>query len=138
MDKKKIIKGLGIGLIIALIVLGVFYHKILRPVFKEHERVRSLTIENINLAEVKDGEYRGGFSYGEKTNIKVVVTVEAGEIVTFDIVENGSTDYAKKAAVGIKKEILKQQINNVDIVSGATTTSKAILKAVEIALNKGL
>lgn len=138
MNKKKIFKGLGIGLIIVLMACGVFYYKVLKPVFKEHKRVRSLTIKNINLAEVKDGEYSGQFSYGKETNIKVVVTVEAGEIVTLNVVENGDTDYAKKAAAGIKKEILKQQKNNVDVVSGATTTSKAILKAVEIALSKGL
>ena len=138
MNKKKIFKGLGIGLIIVLMACGVFYYKVLKPVFKEHKRVRSLTIKNINLAEVKDGEYSGQFSYGKENNIKVVVTVEAGEIVTLNVVENGDTDYAKKAAAGIKKEILKQQKNNVDVVSGATTTSKAILKAVEIALSKGL
>jgi len=36
------------------------------------------------------------------------------------------------------KRVLEQQRNDVDAVSGATTTSKALLRAVENALNKGL
>jgi uncharacterized protein with FMN-binding domain len=41
-------------------------------------------------------------------------------------------------AEGVVKSILDQQKNDVDVVSGATTTSKALLKAVENALVKGL
>ena len=53
------------------------------------------------------------------------------------MVKNRDTRHARMAQ-GVVKSVLDQQKNDVDAVSGATTTSKALLKAIEKALEKGL
>jgi uncharacterized protein with FMN-binding domain len=53
------------------------------------------------------------------------------------LTRNRTTKYARMAEA-VVKNILDQQKNDVDVVSGATTTSKALLKTVENALAKGL
>jgi len=67
----------------------------------------------------------------------VQVTVVSHQIKEIAIIKNRTARHAKMAE-DIVKSILGQQKNDVDVVSGATTTSKALLKAVENALEKGL
>ena len=49
------------------------------------------------------------------------------------ILQNRGTRHAKQAAA-VVAGIIQNQTPNVDAISGATTTSKAIMKAVENAL----
>jgi uncharacterized protein with FMN-binding domain len=91
---------------------------------------------HVDLAKVRDGAYEGDFTYGGFT-YEVSVTVASHQIKDIGVVKNRATNPAKKAERALKL-VLEQQRNNVDAVSGATTTSKALLKAVENALNKGL
>jgi uncharacterized protein with FMN-binding domain len=102
----------------------------------EVKAVRSMPINHIDLSQVKDGEYSGEYAYGGFT-YEVKVSVVAHQIKDISLVKNRTTRHAKMAE-GVVKSILDQQKNDVDVVSGATTTSKALLKAVEIALEKGL
>ncbi len=53
----------------------------------------------------------------------------------FRVVRRGNTDYAARAEAGITSAVLEAQTLQVDAVTGATTTSKAILKAAENALS---
>jgi uncharacterized protein with FMN-binding domain len=76
----------------------------------EVKAVRALPIDHVDLAKVRDGTYQGDFAYGG-FDYQVQVTVAGHQI---------------------------KQKNDVDAVSGATTTSKALLKAIERALTKGL
>ena len=50
-----------------------------------------------------------------------------------DVIKNRETEYAKKAEE-VTKNIIRYQKLDVDVISGASTTSKALLKAVENAL----
>ena len=52
------------------------------------------------------------------------------------VVKNRATTHAETAE-GVAQRVLEQQKNDVDVVSGATTTSKALLRAIENALTKG-
>ncbi len=61
------------------------------------------------------------------------MTVKDHKIAGIKMITNRNTAYAKKAE-GVIQKILEKQSPNVDTVSGASTTSKAILKAVENAL----
>ena len=67
-----------------------------------------------------------------------IVTFEGHNIETINILEKGTTKYAQKAVVGIEKNVMEAQSLKVDVVTGATTTSKALLKALENALKKGV
>jgi uncharacterized protein with FMN-binding domain len=102
----------------------------------EVRAVRAMPINHIDLAKVKDGTYLGDFTYGGFT-YQVSVAVVSGQIRTIAVVKNRTTSPAKRAEEALKR-VLEQQRNDVDAVSGATTTSKALLKAVENAINKGL
>lgn len=103
---------------------------------KEVYQIRNMPIKHINLSMVKNGKYPGEFSYGGYTyRVEVIVRNQKfGDII---VISNRNTSYAKKAEKVIEN-IMAQQKNDVDAITGATTTSKALLKAVENAINQGL
>ncbi len=82
----------------------------------------------------KDGVHEGtGRGFGG--DIKVEVEVKDGEIVRVEILEHGETANISDPAIeGIPKAIVEAQSTEIDTVSGATTSSKGIIKAVEDAL----
>jgi len=83
---------------------------------------------------VADGVHRGradGFG-GE---LVVEVTVEGGRITAIEVVENSETPFiADNAIKNLLPAIIEAQ-GPVDVISGATYTSKAILEAVEKAVS---
>lgn len=123
-------KTIGYGCLILALVVLVGCNS------AEVKAVRAMPINHVDLAQVKDGAYHGDYAYGGFT-YEVAVTVADHRINDIAVVKNRTTSPAKKAE-GALKRVLEQQRNDVDAVSGATTTSKALLKAVENALTKGL
>ena len=101
----------------------------------EVKAVRAMSINHVDLASVRNGTYLGDFAYSG-FDYQVQVTVAGHQIKDVVTVKNRHTRQAKMAE-GVLPRILDQQKNDVDAVSGATTTSKALLKAVERALTKG-
>ena len=90
----------------------------------------------MGLAKVREGTYQGDFAYGG-FDYQVQVTVTNHQIRDIAVVKNRHTRQAKMAE-DVLPRILDRQKNDVGAVSGATTTSKALLKAVEKALEKGM
>ncbi len=105
-------------------------------VSKEALQTRQIPIGHVDLEKVKDGEYSGDFTYGGFTYV-VNVAVGNHAITRINVIHNRNTSHAKKAE-GVISRIMAEQKNDMDAVSGATTTSKALLKAVENALRKGV
>ena len=97
-------------------------------------KIRNIHIENIDLTKVNDGIYQGETKAGSYI-YKVIVKVENHKIVTINGVDNRKSPYVTYAE-GVFTKIVKQQKVDVDAITGATTTSKAFMKAVENALNK--
>jgi len=85
----------------------------------------------LNLQNKKDGVYSGEV-YTGIVNVLVEVRVEDGKITAVDIVrhDNGKGSPAEI----IVDRIIDAQSLKVDLISKATYSSKAILKAVENAL----
>jgi uncharacterized protein with FMN-binding domain/polyferredoxin len=85
----------------------------------------------------KDGIYTGsgqGFDGGET---EVSVTIANGKISKIEILSNeDDRQYFVKASGIITKEILSKQSTDVDIVSGATYSSKGIISAAKDALRQ--
>ncbi len=98
----------------------------------EMKAVREMEIESVDLSRVPDGTYEGSFAYGSFSYV-VSAQVENGRIVSVDILQNRTTKRALMAE-GIVSRVLAEQRTDVDAVAGATTTSKALLKALENAL----
>jgi len=99
---------------------------------KELTEVRTMEIQPIPLQAIPDGRYEGRFTYSN-FEYAVEVLVENHQITGIRVLQNRTSDYAKKAEVVLEK-VVKEQKTNVEAVTGATTTSKALLKAVENAL----
>jgi len=97
-------------------------------------KIRNIHIENIDLTKVNDGVYQGEAKAGNYT-YKVKVKVDNHKIVNINGVDNRKSPYVTYAE-GVFTKIVKQQKVDVDAVTGATTTSKAFMKAVENALSK--
>ncbi|TAL38036.1 MAG: FMN-binding protein [Spirochaetes bacterium] len=99
---------------------------------EETRAIRALRINDVDLSRIPDGVYEGSFSYGS-FNYLVRTTVKKHRIANVEILKNRDTVYARKAE-GVVGRVLEKQTPNVDAVSGATTTSKALLKAIEYSL----
>lgn len=95
---------------------------------------KNLKINKVDITKIADGNYSGSYSYARFT-YKVEVTVKDKQIEKITVLENRKSKFAKKAE-GVLDRIVAEQNNDVEVVSGATTTSKAFLKAVENALSK--
>ena len=96
---------------------------------------RRLPVAPVPIDSLAAGRYHGEARDGVFT-YAVDVTVAGGQITGVDIVQNRRDVYPQMAE-GIAEKILRGQRNDVDTVTGATTTSKALLLAVEDALRKG-
>jgi len=87
-----------------------------------------------DLGGKPDGVYRGKFDVsGTPVNVVLEVTIQNELISSIRIISHMCSPIGKKAEEIIERIILKQSLD-VDVVSGATASSKGILKAVEDAL----
>ena len=96
-----------------------------------NKRSPDIVIEDVNLANVSDGTYEGEHTEGPVW-AKVLVTVKDHRISDIEIV-NHRTLMGKKAEA-ITDDVIMEQSIRVDTVTGATWSSKVILKAIEKAL----
>jgi uncharacterized protein with FMN-binding domain len=100
---------------------------------EEIRAVRVMRINNVDISRVRDGSYEGSFSYGS-FNYLVRTTVKKNRIVKVEILKNRDTKYARMAE-RVAERVLEKQTPDVDAITGATTTSKALLKAIEYSLS---
>lgn len=95
--------------------------------------IRDMTFSSVDIATVPDGSYEGDFDAG-MVYAKVRVTVKKGVMTDLKLLEHKNGKGAP--AESIINTILEKQTTDVDSVSGATSSSKVIRKAVENALLK--
>ena len=83
---------------------------------------------------LEDGVYRGS-AEGYQSEIVVDVTVSDGGIKAIEVVDHGETQGIGDAAFDeMIPSIIEAQSLHVDIVSGATASSRGLLSAVQVAL----
>jgi uncharacterized protein with FMN-binding domain len=92
---------------------------------------KAIVINNPELNLVADGIYRGEAKVGP-VRVTLDVTLQRGVIQNINLIQHFN-GLGKKAEVIIPRVIEAQSLE-VDVVSGATASSKAILKAIETAL----
>jgi uncharacterized protein with FMN-binding domain len=121
----KILLGF-IGLIFFVIVISFF---VLMNGMKEIETIK---INKIDLLKIEDGSYIGSYDVTRWSNtVEVkVANHEIIEIVVLDDVMIGLEDMSNR----LFENIIREQSLEVDIETGTSITSKAYLKAIEIAL----
>jgi uncharacterized protein with FMN-binding domain len=92
---------------------------------------RNLPIYEVRLDSLSDGYYLGKYDY--YFEYEVGVSIENQAIRDVKILNNRNNHYARLAE-GIKYKIIREQKIDINAISGATTTSKIFLKAIELAL----
>ena len=106
--------------------------KYLLDVKKYKNEVADIQIKDIDMSKIPDGKYTGECDVNF-IDAKVVVEVKNKKIINITIVKhkNGRGKPAEKVVDEVKEKNSLQ----VDAVSGATNSSKVILKAIENALS---
>jgi uncharacterized protein with FMN-binding domain len=95
---------------------------------------KNLTAQMPDLALKADGVYRGNYDLsGTPVKVTLDITIQNHKIIEIGIVQHLCSPIGKKAEK-ITNEIIEAQNLDVDTISGATASSKAIIKAVENAL----
>jgi uncharacterized protein with FMN-binding domain len=95
---------------------------------------KNLAAKMPDLAPITDGVYRGNYDLsGAPVKVTLDVIIQDKKIIKVEIVEHSSSPIGKKAERIIDR-IIELQSLDVDAISGATASSKTILKAVENAL----
>ena len=121
-------------LIIAIVVLaaGALTVKILfSKAETELKQLANTEIENVDLSPVEDGVYNGSYS-AFPVSAEVRVTIKDHKIEKIELIKhnNGQGEDAEI----IPDLVTEAQTLDVDSVSGATYSSKVILKAIQNAL----
>jgi len=95
--------------------------------------VSEIKIQNPDLSTIEHGVYRGFFD-AILVAADVSVTVEGNRIESIKIEKHKNEK--GKSAEAITDRVIAEQSIEVDAISGATNSSKVILKAIENALTQ--
>jgi uncharacterized protein with FMN-binding domain len=128
-------KGLRTALIvvgIVVVVLGGLAAALWTAARPGMREVRALTVNPVDLSKVPDGTFQGTFTQGRFT-FTVNVAMKDHKIAAI-LLSDPKQDNAVVKAI-IDRVIAEQKVN-VDTVSGASLTTRAFTKAVELALEK--
>lgn len=97
--------------------------------------VRNISVSMPNLSNVQDGNYTGEYSI-PPVHVKVEVSVSHHRITNITILQHDNG--LGRAAESIVNDVVEEQSLDIDAVSGATVSSKCILKAVENAIENAI
>lgn len=128
--RKIIIVAVGVVILCG----GAYCIKYVSDLRKYKKIISGISINKVDLAKVKDGNYTGKFD-AIIIGAEVKVKVKDHQIQAVNLVKHKS-ERGKRAEV-IPEKVVKAQSLQVDTVSGATNSSKVILKAIENALKDG-
>lgn len=120
-----------IGIITFVIVGFVVGKIILNKIEKDLKYLATITISDIDLGEITDGNYSGSYS-AFPVAVEVDVMIEDHQIKEVMIIKHDNGQ--GKQAEDIIADVIEQQSLDVDMISGATYSSKVILLAIEDAL----
>ena len=88
----------------------------------------------VDSEKLADGTYQGSYRGGPNKAI-VEVTIKDNSIVNIKIIQHQAWK-GKKAEETIVERIIARQSTRVDAVSGATNSSRVIMNAVQLAIEK--
>ncbi len=131
MKKKRI--GVYI-VVVAIVILAGIGIAMASTLGNYKKQVEAIHITGVDLTEVQDGTYDGSCET-LMVSADVRVTVKDHQITDIELVRHNNGKGAP--AEVIPQKIIEAQSLEVDIVSGATDSSKVILKATENALTLG-
>jgi uncharacterized protein with FMN-binding domain len=116
------------GLIILAGGAGIFY------ITRGLEEGAKLSINPVDLTQLADGSYNGQYESGRFSNA-ITLTVSNHQITDIEVTQTVKFE-KPEVTQELINEVMAKQNTDVDVVSGATVTSKAYLKAMENALTQ--
>ncbi len=129
---KRTLLVIGTFFLIMAVFMGVKLTREFSAMSRElQEKANSVVFGDFQLSEVPDGAYEGSCDWGIIA-VRTKVTVQNGRISAINILQHNNG--RGKAAEKITESVLSDQTLQVDLVSGATYSSKAILSAIQDAL----
>lgn len=135
--------GLILLIIISIAVLGAAIAFLADA--PERRELQTLIIGNVNFTNLQDGTYVGEYAgtKGSARNASVEIIVSGGEIIEINVLKGALDSNGNPAELAggktindLFKRAMEAESLQVDVISGATLTSKAHLKALEIALRQ--
>ncbi len=98
------------------------------------DKANNISVYTPNLEYISDGNYVGEYSISP-VSVKVEASVKNSIITDITFIEHSNG--LGSSAESITGEIVSNQSLEIDAISGATVSSKCILKAVENAIKNG-
>lgn len=121
-------KKTKIFLSVLIVIIGTGFFAMTRGI-KEGKNVE---INSLDISKLEDGTYVGKYSKDRWTS-EVEVSVKNQKIENIKVLTEPLTPDVSSE---LSEKIIEKQNVNVDVISGATVSSKAYLKSVENALKK--
>ena len=128
------LKKVLIGVACLVLIAVMFGGKMLIDTTRYRRIISDVVIKSPDLTLIQDGVYLGSFD-AILISADVEVTVIDHKIT--EIILDHKNDRGVSAEV-ITDDVIMQQSLKIDTISGATNSSKVILKAIENALESGL
>ncbi len=125
---KKVLKVVGVAaaVIVLLAAAGLFF------LTRGLDEGVELVVEEIDFSQKEDGSYLGSFEF-YRWNNEVEVIIENGRVS--EIIANDQPREKQDGAIReLTDSVIEGQSTQVEVVSGATVTSKTYLKAIENAM----
>jgi uncharacterized protein with FMN-binding domain len=124
---KKVLLILGIVVVVLGLAAGVFYHL----TQQELQKLVETPLPELDLRNTADGTYTGTYT-AFPVSVEVKVTVTNHVLTAVDIIKHDNGQ--GQAGEGIVAKVIEAQSLQVDVISGATYSSKVILLAIHDAL----
>lgn len=126
----KMILRITLIVIVLLISIGFITYKIIDNNLKN---LLTREIESINITEIDDGIYQGKYEVFP-VSVELNVEVKDHQIIEIDILKHDNGQ--GKPAELIINSVIEQNSIDVDVISGASYSSRTILQAISNALNQ--
>lgn len=126
----KMVLRITLIVIVLLISIGFITYKIIDNNLKN---LLTREIESINITEIDDGIYQGKYEVFP-VSVELNVEVKDHQIIEIDILKHDNGQ--GKPAESIINSVIEQNSIDVDVISGASYSSRTILQAISNALNQ--
>ena len=126
----KMVLRITLIVIVLLISIGFITYKIIDNNLKN---LLTREIESINITEIDDGIYQGKYEVFP-VSVELNVEVKDHQIIEIDIIKHDNGQ--GKPAESIINSVIEQNSIDVDVISGASYSSRTILQAISNALNQ--
>lgn len=131
MKESRLIKIAVIFILLFAMSAGILMYFGIKKFEKE---IDSIAIRNKYISGTRDGVYEGEYYPTPYVGARVKVTVDSGYVTSIELLDH---KYGRgKPAEEITEKVISEQRLDVDTISGATISSKVILKAIDNALSQ--